>query len=373
MKTTADVVIVGAGVIGCSTAYHLARAGVTDVAVVEMAQIGSGSSGQSASMLSLQFCQDPLSVQMARHSYDRYMRFEEELGVPIDFKRTGWVSLGSEAMAESVRHDAEMRQAHGIETEILTPAEIARRYPEINVADIAVGAWGPDDGPFDTHMIMTGYSKRAREMGVAFYQGVRATGISVEGGRVTGVITDAGTIATRTVINAAGPWAIEIGRWVGVEIPMVNTARTIVVTGPFPAIPPDNPFVYDLDASWYYRPEGPSVLMGMGDQPVDNLDVPFQQEMVDQIIDMAVHRAPVLENAAFQTGWTGVRPMTPDDLPILGPVPSVEGFLLNCGWGGTGIIQSPIAGQLLAECVADGRASTMALEPFSIGRFAHSA
>jgi glycine/D-amino acid oxidase-like deaminating enzyme len=370
MKSKADVVIVGAGVIGCSTAYHLACLGITDVAVVEMAQIGSGSSGQSASMLSLQYCHDPLSVRMTRYSYDRYMRFEEELDVPIDFKRTGWLSLGTEAMAASVRRDAEMRQANGIETEILSPAEIARRYPEINVADIAVGAWGPDDGPFDPHMIMTGYSKRAREMGVAFYQGVRATGITAEGGRVTGVVTDGGTIATRTVINAAGPWAVEVGRWVGVEIPQVNTARTIVVTGPFPAIPSDNPFVYDLDASWYYRPEGPSILMGMGDQPVDDPNVPFQQEMVGRIIDVAVHRAPVLENASFQTGWTGVRPTTPDDLPILGPVPSVEGFLLNCGWGGTGIIQAPIAGQLLAEYVAGGQASTMALEPLDIGRFA---
>jgi sarcosine oxidase subunit beta len=343
--------------------------GVTDVLVLEMDQVGSGSSGKSASMLSLQFCADELSARMAKHSYARYMQFEEEIGVSIDFKRTGWVSLATQESADHLRRGAEMLQSLGIRTDILTPEDIRDRYPEVNTEDIVLGTWGPDDGPFDPHMIMWGYLGRAREMGVKLHQGVRATGIRVRKGRVTGVVTDDGVVATDVVVNAGGPWAIEIGRWAGVEIPIVNSARSILVTGPFPDIPSDRPFIEDLTVEWYYRPEGPGVLMGMGSSPTEKLDVPFDFETVEEMIDTAVHRVPVLEQATMLTGWTGIRPMTLDDRPILGPVDSVDGFIVNGGWGGTGIIQAPIAGQLVAELVSNGCTSTMDIRPFSVDRF----
>jgi len=369
MQSTADVVIVGAGVIGCSTAYHLAQAGVTDVLVVEMDQVGAGSSGQSASMLSMQFCTNELSARMARHSYARYMQFEDEIGVSIDFKRTGWVSLATQESAEHVLEVARMSQSLGITTEVLTPEEVRRRYPEINVEDVVVATWGPDDGPFDPHMIMWGYVRRAREMGVRLHQGVRATGIRVHSGRVEGVQTDQGFVAAPVVVNAGGPWAIEIGQWAGVDVPLVNSARSILVTGPFPDIPSDRPFFEDITAEWYFRPEGPGVLMGMGSVPTDTFDVSLDFETMDEIVTTAVHRVPVLEKASVLTGWTGIRPLTPDDLPILGPVGGVEGFILNCGWGGTGIINAPIAGQLVAELVSDGQNLTMDIGPLQIERF----
>jgi len=366
---TADVVIIGAGVIGCSTAYHLARAGITDVAVVEMDQVGSGSSGKSASMLSLQFCTDELIARMAKYSYDRYMRFEEEIGVSIDFKRIGWVSLATEESAEYLLESARLLQSLGIRTDVLSPEEVRRRYPEINVEDIVVATYGPDDGSFDPHMIMWGYIGKAREKGVRLYQGVRATDIRVRKGHVEGVVTDEGFVATGVVVNAGGPWAVEIGRWVGVEVPIINSVRSIVVTGPFPHIPSTWPFFEDVTAEWYFRPEGPGILMGMGSSPTDELEVPLDLERVSAMVETAMHRVPVLERASMLTGWTGIRPMTLDDRPILGPVPSVEGFILNCGWGGAGIIQAPIAGQLVAEYISDGRSSTMDLRPFLVGRF----
>jgi len=369
VQATTDVVIIGAGVIGCSTAYHLARVGITDVAVVEMDQVGSGSSGKSASMLSLQFSADELSACMGQYSYARYMQFEEEIGVPIDFKRIGWLSLATQENAEHLLRSAKMLQSLGIETDILTPEEIKRQYPEINTDDIVLGTWGPDDGPFDPHMIMWGYIGKAREMGVKLHQGVRATGIRVRKGQVEGVVTDEGFVATRTVVNAGGPWAIEIGKWIDVEIPIINSARSIVVTGPFPDIPSTRPFIEDVTAEWYFRPEGPGILMGMGASPAEKLDIPFRMEVVDEMIETAVHRVPVLVNASFLTGWTGIRPITLDDLPILGPVPSVDGFILNCGWGGTGIIQAPMAGQLVAEYISDGHTLTIDIGPFRMERF----
>ncbi len=369
MQTTADVVIIGAGVIGCSTAYHLAQMGVIDVAVVEMDQVGSGSSSKSASMLSLQFCHDELTVRLAKYSYARYMQFEEEVGVPIDFKRTGWLSLATQESCEQLLDNVELLQSFGIRTDIMYPDEIKRRYPEINTEDLVVGAWGQDDGPFDPHMIMWGYIKRALEKGVKLYQGARATGIQVRNGQVEGVDTDEGFVATKFVVNAGGPWAIEIGQWVGVEIPIINSARSVLITGPFPDIPSTRPFVKDVTADWYYRPEGVGFLMGRGKLPTEDLDPQINYEIINDMLDAAVHRVPVLERASMLTAWTGVRPLTPDDYPILGPVPSVDGFVLNCGWGGMGIIQAPVAGQLVAEYISNGQTSTMEIGPFGIERF----
>ena len=366
---TAEVVIIGAGVIGCSTAYHLARMGVTDITVVEMGQVGSGSSGKSASMLSLQFCHDEMSVRMAKYSYGKYMQFEEEIGAPIDFKKNGWVSLATQKSAQDLRRSAELLQSLEVRTEVLEPEEIKRRYPEIYTEDLVLGTWGEDDGPFDPHMIMWGYIRRASQMGVRLYQGVHSTGIEVRHGKVERVYTDKGAISTKVVVNAGGPWAIEIGRWVGIEIPILNLARGILVTGPFPEIPSSRPFVEDVATEWYYRPEGAGILMGMGKKPVDELDVKMTYEMMEEIIEAGIHRVPVLERASVLTSWAGVRPMTPDHRPILGPVPSLDGFILNCGWGGTGIIQAPIAGQLIAEYISDGHSTTMDISSLGINRF----
>ena len=366
---TADLVIIGAGAIGCSTAWHLAQAGITNIVVVEMGQVGSGSSSKSASMLSLQFGRDETMARLAQHAYARYMRFEEEIGVPIDFHPIGWLNLATASEADALLHETETLQSLGIATELLAPDEIKRRYPLLNVEDIVLGTYGPDDGPFDPHMILWGYVKRASQHGVRFLQGVKATGITQRGGRVTGVKTDAGTIATPLVINAAGPWAIEVGRWAGLDIPILNSARSILVTAPLAAVPADHPFVEDLSVEWYFRPEIDGVLMGMGKRPAPDLNTATPPAMIDAMIDAAVHRVPVLAQAELLTAWTGIRPLTADGYPIVGAAPGIDGILLNCGWGGVGIIMAPIAGQLLADLVTSGRSDLVDVGRFSLSRF----
>jgi sarcosine oxidase subunit beta len=218
-------------------------------------------------------------------------------------------------------------------------------------------------------MIMWGYIKRASELGVRLCQGVLARGIEARHGQVEGVHTDDGFVSTRVVVNAGGPWAIEIGKWIGVQMPIINLARSIWVTKPFPDIPSSRPFVEDVTAEWYYRPDGSAILMGMGAVPTDLLDIQISQTLTNEMIDAAIHRVPVLEKASVLTSWTGIRPVTLDDHPILGPVPSVRGFVLNCGWGGTGIIQAPIAGQLIAEYIANGHMETVDANSLGIERF----
>lgn len=369
MKPTADVVIIGAGVIGCSSAYHLAKMGITDVAVVEMEQVGAGTSSKSASMLSMQFGREPLLARMAQYSYQRYMEFEQELGTSIDFRKTGWISIASGHIAEELREHAETLQSLGIRTEVLSPDEVKRLYPELNTSDIDLGSWGPDDGPFDPHMIMWGYIKRAIEKGVKLNQGEKALGLRTENGRVTGIETSSGLIATSTVVNAAGPWAQEVGRWANIHIPLTNRVRTIVMTGPLPDIPSERPFVEDENVEWYFRPETGGVLMGMGNIPSQSPEVQLDREMVNRIVNHAVQRVPILEKASLLTAWSGVRPLTTDGLPVFGPAPGVEGFLLNTGWGGFGIIQAPVAGQLMAELIHDGQPSIFESREFGLERF----
>lgn len=375
MQQSADVVIIGAGVIGASTAYHLAQQGVTDVVIVEMGQPGSGSTSKSASMLSLQFSADELGARLAQRAYAAYMQFEQEIGVPIDFRRTGWLSVATAEAAPALLAGSAMLRSLGIASEVLDPAEIARRYPLLHTDDLAVGVFGPDDGPFDPHMILWGYLRRARELGSRLLAGVRATELAVQGGRVTGVHTDQGFIAAGMVINAAGPWAAEVAGWAGIDLPLRNRARTILVTGPLPAVPRNHPFVEDMATEWYFRPEGDGVLMGMGQEPVPSgsLEHPATDPaLVDAMIDVAVQRVPVLASASLLTTWTGVRPLTPDGRPILGAVPGIDGLLLNCGWGGVGIILAPVAGQLLAGVFTQGQAAMFDIAPFRIERFTAS-
>lgn len=343
----ADVVIIGGGVIGCSTAYHLARAGVARVALVEMGQLGTGSSGKSAAMLSLQFCRDGATLRRARAAYARYMQFEEEIGTGIDFHKIGWLYLATAESAEALGQQAALLQSQGVATEVLSPEEVTYRYPALNVEDIVLATFGPDDGPFDPHMIVQGYARAARRLGARLMEGVRALDIAVENGRVAAVVTDAGIIPAGVVIDAAGPWAGEVARWVGVTLPLRNSARSIVVTGPTEALPANYPFVEDLAVEWYCRPELDGVLMGMGDRPVEAGYSGLDDEQVEAIIERAVHRAPALETASLLTAWTGVRPLTVDGQPIVGKVGGPEGFLCNCGWGGVGLIMAPVAGETI--------------------------
>jgi sarcosine oxidase subunit beta len=306
---------------------------------------------------------------MALHSYDRYQTFEQELGNPIDFRKIGWIFLETETCEPWLREHVEMLRTLGIETEILTPDDLQTLYPALNVEDVTLATWGPADGPVDAHMILSGYTRRARDLGVQIIEHIRATDIRYTKGKIEAVETTSGSIATRTLVNAAGPWAGEIGAWVGVEIPLQNAARTVVVTNSTPDIPFDHPFVEDLSTEWYFRPEGDGVLMARGKTPVREAEVGLDREMVIANIEAAVHRVPCLRTAGVRTAWTGVRPLTPDGLPILGTVDDMEGLILNCGWGGMGIIQAPIAGEWVAEYLQDGLTRCVDIRPFQLERF----
>jgi sarcosine oxidase subunit beta len=216
---------------------------------------------------------------------------------------------------------------------------------------------------------MQAYVQHSRRMGAEIHEKVEATGIVREQDRVIGVETTAGLISTPVVVNAAGPRAAQVGAWVGLGLPIRNFKRTIFITDRFDEIPDNSPFVMDLAAEWYFRKEGHGILMGMGIEESTTFEPQLDWQYLDLMIQHAMHRAPVLEQARVMRGWAGLRSLTPDDYPILGPVPGTSGFINACGWGGHGVMHAPIGGQLVAEWIVDGQSSTMDGTPFLFDRF----
>jgi sarcosine oxidase subunit beta len=237
------------------------------------------------------------------------------------------------------------------------------------VDDLAFASICWQDGEIDPHSVMQTYVQRARQRGVEINEQVEATGIQIAKGRVVGVQTKAGLIVASTVINAAGARAAQVASWVGVNLPIKNFKRTIFITDRFDEIPASMPFVMDLSVEWYFRKERQGILLGMGTEESTAFEPKFEWDYLTTITQHALHRAPILAQARVMRGCAGLRSLTPDDYPILGQVPQVEGFINCCGWGGHGVMHAPMAGKLVAELVADGQATTLGIEPFALSRF----
>ena len=369
MKKTADVVIIGAGIQGLSAAYHLNKIGISDVVIVETETIGAGSSGRSAAMLT-RMAGSQAMIEIANFGFHEYMSFEEELGTDPEYSRIGLLSLsGDQKVADELRRASTFKQAMGIDSQILTPQEIKQLVPVVNTEDLLTGVLLPEDGIIDPHSIMQGYARNARRLGTTIHEGVKAAGIQSSAGKVSGVMTTTGLIPSGWVVNAAGAQASAVGGWVGVDMPIDNRLRSIFVTQAFPQIPDDTPFVHDDDAEWYYRKEGPGVLMGMGKQKADKPLESANLEFLAKVVEVAMHRVPILAEAEIMTGWTGIRPLTPDDVPIIGPIEGLEGYVNSCGWGGMGVTGAPAGGQLVAEFIYTGQTKSIDLEPFLLSRF----
>lgn len=369
MKQTADVVVIGAGIQGLSAAYHLNRAGVRDVVVVEMEVIGAGSSGRSAAMLTLQR-DGEANVRMAQFAFEEYMAFESELGVSPGYERTGMLRLFGPELEDEARRHAQTRQQLNVETEVLAPDEVQARWPFVSAEGLALGVYGPDDGVLDPHSVMQGYARAARRMGTEINEGIKATGLKITNGRVAAVETTAGPIATRWAVNAAGAQAGEVGRWAGLALPIDPRRRSIFITGPFDALPVAFPMVHDDSYGWYIRREGPGILMGMGKEQAASLSFAPNWDLLPQAIDVALVRVPLMAHAEIMRGWTGLRSLTPDHKPLIGPVEGLEGLVLCCGWSGEGVTGAPAGGQLVTEVITAGGAISLPLEPFLLARFA---
>jgi sarcosine oxidase subunit beta len=368
MKNTTEALIIGGGIQGVSLAYHLARRGLTDVCLIETNDLGSGSSGRSASIIGHAFS-DTACLPLTELSFAAYTRFREELDADPGYEPIGCLLLTVQEGVPDLRRRHALLQRRGVESQLVGRETINDLTPGLNLEDIELGLYGARDGGLDPHGIVMAYAQNARRLGVQIYQRVEATGLKVKGGQLLGVHTTAGFIATPRVVNAAGFRAREVGSWAGMALPIRNMKRHIFVTGPVALYSRPIPFTYERSVAWYIRREGPGVLIGMGSVESDEQDPQVDWSFLDVVGERTMHRAPALADAEIKSGWAGLRPMTPDENPILGQAPHLPGFFNDCGWDGHGVMHAPAGGLLTAELILDGVATSADVSPFRVERF----
>jgi sarcosine oxidase subunit beta len=369
MEKTADVVIIGGGIIGVSIAYHLALKKAGRIILLEKGQLGEGSTSRCVGGIRTQFSTE-INILFSLESVKVFERFEEEFGIDPEFKRIGYLFLGATEWEMGVFKDnVKLQRKFGIPVELLNPDEIKERWPYLRVDDILGGTFCPWDGYAGPNEVLSGFASGAKRAGVRVYEGTEVVGISIIKGKVQSVKTRLEEISTPIVINAGGPFAASIGEMAGVKIPVKPLRRQIFITAPFHLTDQTIPMTIDFHRGWYFRQEVDGLLLSgpLDSEPSFNLNVDYKS--MAEASENAMYRVPVLENAHVAKGWAGLYEISPDHHAILGRVPEIEGFILANGFSGHGFQHSPAVGKVIAGLITEGRAKTIDIAPFSIERF----
>jgi sarcosine oxidase subunit beta len=370
LPKTANVVVIGGGVMGASTAYHLAAAGAGKVILLEKEPyFGQGATGRCAGGVRYQFATG-INVQLSIASLAMLERFEEDTGQDPLYRKCGYLFvLTNEAEIEQFKSNIAMQKQLGVQTEWLSADDVHTRLPMMRFDDALAGTIHPEDGLADPNSVVMGYIQRARQLGVTTLTEIEVLDIDTGGNGVRSVVTSAGTIETRIIVNAAGPWVSLIGNMVGLEIPITPIRRQMLTTTPLPDLAPDFPFVIDFAQSLYFHREGDGILTGMSnpdESPGFDQSIDREWELV--AMQAAAERMPMLENAGRQSGWAGLYEVTPDAHPIFGATP-LEGFYLVGGFSGHGFMHGPIAGKLMTEIILEGKSQTVDVSSLDLARF----
>lgn len=367
---TANIIVIGGGVMGASTAYHLAERGVKDVVLIEKEEFfGQGATGRCAGGVRYQFATE-VNIRLSLESLPMLERFQEEFGQAIDYHQVGYLFLLTrEEDLDVFQKNVELQHSLGVETEWLTGDEVRQRLPMMNLDDVIAATNNRKDGVVDPNGVVMGYIGAAQRLGVRAISSVEVTGIRVEEGQIVGVETTAGTISAPTVVNAAGPWAGQLGQMAGVSIPIEPLRRQWLTTTPLPDLPPDFPFVIDFAKSLYFHPEGRGLLTGMSN-PGEAIGFGQNIDPDWEIIHMeaAIKRLPLLEKAGLASHLAGLYEVTPDAHPIYGATP-VEGFYVVAGFSGHGFMHGPVSGKLMTEIILDGEYKTIDVSMLDLARF----
>jgi len=374
MNQTADVIIIGGGIVGASIAWHLTQSGCTNVLVLEReTSQGKGSTGKSMGGVRAQFS-TPVNIQMSLYSIDFYRQYDERMDYPSGYRPQGYLFVATaEKHMNYLRANYERQVAMGLKTvRLVSMSEIVEMVPQMRADDILGGTFCSTDGFVDPYSVMSGYTLRAVDRGVRLLRNTEVTGILRDAQGIAGVRTADGEIASRVVVNAAGAWAAAIARMAGVDLPVEPLRRMLVPTEPFSELSQRLPMVIDMSTGFHFRPEGLGILMAWNDpEETPGFKTSFDHAFVEKILTRAVDRVPCLENVEVnpKRAWAGLYEMTPDHHPVLGQAPDVPGFFLANGFSGHGVMHSPATGRILADLILHGKTDLVDAGVLSLDRY----
>jgi len=375
LAQTADVVIIGGGIVGSSIAYQLTKAGCRNVVILEReSHQGKGSTGKSMGGVRAQFS-TPTSIQMSLYSIPFFRDFEAVLGHPSGYRSQGYLLLATnERQMGYLRTNVGIQQAAGLKTvSVVSKDDIVRIVPQLRADDIVGGTFCTTDGFVDPYSVMTGFTLKAVDQGAQVFRDAEVTAIDRDAAGVSAVHSKAGSFATRTIVNACGAWSAGVAKLVDFDLPVEPLRRMLVPTEPFDKISHGVPMVIDLSTGFHFRPEGLGLLMAWCDpDEKPSFNTNFDRSFVEKVLTLGVSRVPVLEEVAVNPSraWAGLYEMTPDHHPILGAAPGVPGMWLASGFSGHGVMHSPATGKIMADLILKGSTDMIDARLLDYNRFA---
>ncbi|MGA9472985.1 MAG: FAD-dependent oxidoreductase [Terriglobales bacterium] len=373
---TADVVLIGGGIVGSSIAYHLVAAGCKNVLVLERESAqGKGSTGKSMGGVRAQFS-TPVNIQMSLYSIPFYATFEERLGYPCDYRPQGYLFCAtSDKHIAYLRANYEKQVAMGLKNVRLVGGdEIRSMFPQMRGDDIVGGSFCSTDGFVDPYSAMIGFMTWASDHGATLWKNATVQAITPQDANSGFEIeTTRGKVSTRTVVNCAGAWSAEIALLVGIVLPVEPLRRMLVPTEPFDQFPHTAPMIIDMSNGFHFRPESRGFLLAWNDpEETPGYKTDFEPSFIEKILTRAADRVPLFENVAVnpKRAWAGLYEMTPDHHPILGESPEVPGFFFANGFSGHGVMHAPATGKILSDLILSGKTDLIDASLLNFSRFA---
>lgn len=370
MDQTAEVVVIGGGINGLSTAYNLARLGCRDVVLIEQGYLASGSTGRCGAGVREQWGTE-MNCRLAKASIKMFEHLNEELEYDgdIEFKQKGYLILAhTEKEYEQFKKNVALQNSLGIPSELVTPERAKEIVPMLDIEGLLAATYCPEDGHINPFKTVEAYARAARRFGVRIETYTRVTGIKKEGDRITGVVTDRGEIDAPVLVNTAGAYANPIGKMVGLDLPVYPERHQILVTEPVEPI--QDPMVMSFSRRFYCQqtPHG-SFIMGMGDpnEPKD-FDLGHSWQFLKEMSRTITHHLPAMAGLRVVRQWAGLYENSPDRQPIIGGAPGLPGFYMAIGFSGHGFMLGPMAGKVLAEMIL-GMSTSIDVNMLDLGRF----